>query len=133
MHVRDGCEHRFLDGGGLRMVKMIALVLVSMTAVATADDDDEPAFNMLGFRLSAGAMPIDGTQTTTMSVGLGVEHPVFDKTRMFGEYEWLWLSSVDERAFDSMVVHSEHHGTGHRLTAGLRRELIAKGMSSRVR
>ncbi len=114
------------------MVKVIMFVLVSLTAVAAADDD-EPAFNMLGFRLSAGVVPIEGYPTTTMSVGLGVEHPVFDKTRMFGEYEWLWLSRVDERAFDSMIVHPERHGSGHRLTAGLRRELIAKGMGRSVR
>jgi hypothetical protein len=124
------------------MVKTIALALVSLTAVAAADsdveddyyeDDDEPAFNMLGFRLGAGMLPVEGLRTTMFSVGLGVEHPVFDKTRVFGEYEWLWLSRIDERAMQTMSIRPERHASGHRATAGLRRELVAKNMSRSLR
>jgi hypothetical protein len=128
------------------MVKGIALALVSLTAVAAAQpperiDTDEyveepdapPAFNMFGFRLTGGALPIEGDRTTVFSVGLGVEHPVFNKTRMFGEYEWLWMTRLDERAEYSVVPRPERHGTGHRASFGLRRELIAKRMGRNVR
>lgn len=120
------------------MVKTIALTLALLTAVASAESDvdeldDEPAFNMLGFRLSAGALPVEGHRTTMFSVGLGVEHPVFDKTRVFGEYEWLWLTRIDERAIESMSVRPERHASGHRLMAGLRREIKAKNMSRSLR
>lgn len=117
------------------MVKTIALVLVSLTAVAAAesDVDDDPAFNMLGFRLSVGSLPVEGHRTTMFAVGLGVEHPVFDKTRVFGEYEWLWLTRIDERAMERMSVRPERHASGHRVMAGLRRELVAKTMSRSLR
>jgi hypothetical protein len=125
------------------MVKLIALALVSLTAVAAAQppervDTDEyieepPAFNMFGFRLTGGALPIEGDRTTVLSVGLGVEHPVFKKLRMFGEYEWLWLTRVDERAEYSVVPRPERHGTGHRASFGIRRELLASKSSRKVR
>jgi hypothetical protein len=125
------------------MVKLVALALalVSFTAAAAAErlatdesvEDEPPAFNMFGFRVSAGALPIEGDRATVLSVGLGVEHPVFKKTRMFGEYEWLWMTRPDERAGDSVVPRPERHGTGHRASFGLRRELIAKQMSRNVR
>jgi hypothetical protein len=119
------------------MVKTIAIALVSLTAVAAAEDDyyedDEPAFNMLGFRLGAGSLPVEGLRTTMFSVGLGVEHPVWNKTRVFGEYEWIWLSRIDERAMHTMSLRPERHASGHRVTAGLRREIIAKNMSRSLR
>jgi hypothetical protein len=99
----------------------------------TGDDDDSPAFNMLGFRMSAGALPVDGGETRTLSVGLGVEHPVFKKTRVFGEAEWLWLTPRDERGMDSVVVRPARYGNGHRVSAGLRREVIAKNTGRSVR
>ena len=97
------------------MVKVI-VALVVLCGVARADD----AFNMFGFRMSAGALPIDGGDTLTISLGLGVEHPVFKKTRVFGEYEWMWLRERDP-------TMPERHGNGHRASVGLRRELVGVG------
>lgn len=125
------------------MVKLVALVLVALAAAAEAsppepDDyvpepEDEPAFNMLGFRLSFGALPLHGARTRSLSAGLGVEHPVFTKTRVFGEYEWLWLTTVDERMTGGAVVRPERHASGHRISLGLRRELLGKNLGGSVR
>ena len=98
-----------------------------------AEEDDEPAFNMLGFRMGVGALPLDHERTLVLSIGVGVEHPVFKKTRVFGEYDWLWLSRADtgaDRAMDTLVVRPERHASGHRASVGLRRELVGKGGSS---
>jgi hypothetical protein len=124
------------------MVKTLVLAIVISTTVAgasppsddsvEAEPDASPAFNMFGFRMSAGALPLDGSRARVLSVGIGVEHPVFDKTRMFGEYEWLWVTWFDERAMDSVVFRPERYGNGHRTSFGVRRELTAKG-SRRVR
>jgi hypothetical protein len=124
----------------------VAIALVALRTVAlahpaepideveeTSVEDDSPAFNMFGFRMTAGALPLDGDRATVMSIGLGVEHPVFKKTRVFGEYEWLWLTWLDERAMDSVAVRPERHGNGHRVWTGLRRELIAKNIGRNVR
>jgi hypothetical protein len=120
----------------------LALVILATAAQASPPADDEyasvetdpnPAFNMFGFRMSAGALPLDDARATVLSVGLGVEHPVFKKTRMFGEYEWLWATWLDERAVDSGVIRPERHGDGHRASLGLRRELIAKNLGRNVR
>jgi hypothetical protein len=82
---------------------------------------------MLETRFAFGSMPIDdGASSLTVSLGLGVEHPVFKRTRVFGEYEWLWLAStpVDPAL---MASEPEHNGSGHRAVLGLRRELAGKG------
>jgi len=113
-------------------VAAIAIVLVAAASSAHADDES-PAFNMFGFRMSAGALPLDGERTTVLSVGLGVEHPVFRKTRVFGEYEWLWLTAWNARAVDTVAIRPERHGNGHRASVGLRREMLAKNLSRSVR
>jgi hypothetical protein len=125
------------------VVKLAALVLVALAAVAEAsppdpdeyveEPEDDPAFNMLGFRMSFGALPLHGARTMSLSVGIGVEHPVFEKTRVFGEYEWLWLTTIDERAMDSVVIRPERHASGHRISLGLRREMLGKNLGSTVR
>lgn len=119
-------------------VIVVALVGLGGSTAHAGDDDgdsDEPAFNMFGFRMTAGALPLDGQRATVLSVGLGVEHPVFHaaRVRMFGEYEWLWMSWLDERAMDSVVVRPERYGNGHRASIGLRRELVGKNMGRSVR
>lgn len=89
--------------------------------------DDAPAFNMFGFDMAIGVLPVDGHATVAMSIGLAVEHPVFRKTRVFGEYDWLWLSRRDDpRALEAMAPRPERHASGHRGGLGLRRELVAK-------
>jgi hypothetical protein len=120
------------------MVKTIvaAIVVAGSIGLAHADaydehdeygdvEDTEPAFNMLGFRTSFGALPLHGTRTSTFSLGLGVEHPVFRKTRVLGEYEWLWLfGDRSGRAMETIAAGAERYGNGHRMSVGLRRELV---------
>ena len=126
------------------MVKLATLVLLALGGIDAAQPPDEddystdevepnPAFNMFGFHFSAGALPIDG-RAIVIAVGLGVEHPVFKKTRVFGEYEWLWVNHAEERGFYSPVPRPERHGNGHRVSFGLRRELLGKraGRASRM-
>jgi hypothetical protein len=115
----------------VKNVLLTAILLSSTTAFAQeADDDDDgddAGFNMLETRIGFGTMPIgDGASSLTVSLGLGVEHPVFKRTRVFGEYEWLWLAStpVDPAL---MASEPEHNGSGHRAVLGLRRELVGKG------
>jgi hypothetical protein len=131
------------------MVKHVALALVALTGIAQArpapcedcdeppppppdieesDDDDEPAFNMLGFRFSVGALPLADAPMTSLSLGIGIEHPVFMRTRVFAEYEWLWLARRDVGAMTTpgIPARPEEHATGHRALLGLRRELAAK-------
>lgn len=94
-----------------------------------AEKDDSPAFNMFGFDMEMGFVPHDGANALAMSLGLAVEHPVFTKTRVFGEYDWLWLSPRDSstRAMIGTSPRPERHASGHRASLGLRRELKAKG------
>jgi hypothetical protein len=96
--------------------------------VAVEEEDDSPAFNMLGFTMGIGGLPIDGERTFVGSVGLGIEHPVFKKTRVGLEYELLWMSRRDDsmRPHDPDAFRPEHHGSGHRASMSLRRELKAK-------
>jgi hypothetical protein len=63
-----------------------------------------------------------------MAIGLGVEHPVFRRTRVFGEYACMWLSPREHapRELTSMTERPERDANGHRVSLGLRRELKAK-------
>src|SRR6476659_4678731 len=110
------------------MVKMLALTAILLSSTAAFADDDDPGFNMLGTRVGFGTMPIEGASTLTVSLGLGVEHPVFKKTRVFGEYEWMWLTpqpTADD--YYAMVKPPERHATGQRAALGLRREIVGGG------
>jgi hypothetical protein len=100
--------------------------------VDVPDDDDQPAFNMFGFDMSIGVQPHDGANALAMSIGLGVEHPVFKKTRVFGEYAWMWLlpRDRDPRAQTSTAPRPDRDANGHRVSLGLRRELKAKESGS---
>jgi hypothetical protein len=97
-------------------------------------EDDDPGFNMFGFDFSGGVQPYDGKNALATTLGLSVEHPVFTKTRVFGEYAWLWLSpredTTDLMATTLRATEIDRHASGHRATLGLRRELKAKGSSS---
>jgi hypothetical protein len=130
------------------MVKRAAFVAIALLAatvrthahpvdegyVTTTSESeaDEPAFNLFGFHGAFGALPYEG-RTRTFAIGVSIEHPVFPKTRVFGEYEWLWLRTEDERAVDSVVMRPERYANGHRAWFGLRRELIAKTIGRRAR
>jgi hypothetical protein len=118
------------------MVKQALVVLLAHAALAAPhamaeeyeDDDSEPAFNMFGFDMSIGVQPHNGANALAMAIGLGVEHPVFKKTRVFGEYAWTWLlpREQDPRGLLSMAPRPERDANGHRASLGLRRELKAK-------
>jgi hypothetical protein len=117
----------------LLLFSAVALVVLVGATPAHADegDDDDPGFNMLDMRFGLGSLPIDGASSLTVSLGLGVEHPVFKKTRMFGEYEWMWLADRgSERTYMIAPPPPERHGTGQRASFGLRRELLGKGSHS---
>ena len=119
------------------MVKHAIIALLALSSVAHAQEatDEEPAFNLFGFRVGVGGQPMDGHRTTAISIGVGVEHPPFKKTRVFGEYEWQWLMFIDdsERAMDSVVMRPERHASGHHATLGLRRELTGKRLGRSLR
>jgi hypothetical protein len=128
------------------MVKHTLIVLVGLTALVDArpppddrwddeppppdgdvvgdGDDDAPAFNMFGLSFGVGALPLDDSSMLATSLGVAIEHPVFRRTRIAAEYDWLWLSSRDT------PMIGQHHATGHRATLGLRRELKASSSSS---
>jgi hypothetical protein len=115
------------------LAALLAHVPTSQADDADDDDDDSPAFNMFGFGMAVGALPVRGTDTRAMSIGLTVEHPVFRKARVVAEYDWLWLLRRDASTAAStttQVPRPEEHGTGHRASLGLRRELIGKGGDS---
>jgi hypothetical protein len=76
--------------------------------------------SLLGFALSLGAVPVDHRLALTYSIGLSIEHPVFRKWRVFGDYEWMWLERVRG---DVMPIE---HGDGQRVQVGVRRRLAAK-------
>jgi hypothetical protein len=111
----------------IRFVLVLVLVLVldaraHANPIYIADEPREPADarNLFGFRFAFGLLPIDHLPTATYSVGLGVEHPVFGKWRVFGDYEWLWL---ERQHTDQMAGE---HGDGQRVQVGVRRRLASK-------
>ena len=117
------------------MVKLALICIVaalaatpSLAQAQESGDDDAPAFNMLDMRFGVGALPVAGSAQMTISLGLGIEHPVFKKTRVFGEYEWMWLfDRGSDRTYMLNPPPPERHGTGQRAMLGLRRELLGKG------
>jgi len=66
---------------------------------------------MLAVDSSMGALPTETTMIRARSLGLSVEHPVFQRVRVLAGYEWLWLGEAN----------------GHRTTLGLRREVFGRG------
>jgi hypothetical protein len=99
----------------------------------TTDDDDQPGFNMFGFDATIGPQPRNGQNALAMSLGLGVEHPVFKRTRVFGEYAWVWLQERDNDPDRVSAMPPDRSANGHRASLGVRRELKAKdGRSLRM-
>lgn len=135
------------------MVKHLSLALVALASLAslgdagpvtppfderdddlavTEADDDSPAFNMLGFQFASGELPIGSAHTLALSLGLTIEHPVWPKLRVVGEYDALWLVHRPTRDADatSMVLPPDRHTSGHRAGLAVRRELFGRGNSS---
>jgi hypothetical protein len=99
------------------MVKTLA-VLLALCAVAHADDDDgldDGPPTLLGMRIAGGRLPIFHETMSTLSLGVGLDHPITPRLHIFGEYEYEWLSHDDA---------SMQHGTGHRVLAGLRATVV---------
>jgi hypothetical protein len=105
-------------------VRALALLLVLARAAHAepleANDVDPPPpvpQTKLGFRIGFGRTPLADQPLASAQVAIGVEHAVFGKLRVLGEYEWLWLSDVpDDPGMSSTFV-----GSGHRAHVGLRR------------
>ncbi len=108
----------------------IALALVLVLAIghgarahpiAIADETPQPEpRNLFGFHLGLGMLPLDHEKLGTYSIGMGIEHPVFERWRVFADYEWLWL----ERSHTATMAGV--HGDGQRASLGVRRTLAAK-------
>ena len=99
------------------------LALLAGTARA---DDTSAAHNKLGFRIAFGTLEVTGRESHTFSLGLQLEHPVWSSVRVVGEYELVWLGEAE-----SMSPSTEGFpGSGHRMHAGLRTELMSKTVST---
>ncbi len=105
------------------MRALIVTVVLLVAGRAQADGVDLVA--KLGFRVGYGPMSFAHRSVSATSIEIGVEHPVFGNTRVFGEWEWMWLSERDPD--QAMAIGREPtHGSGQRVSAGLRHALIAK-------
>lgn len=103
--------------------------LLALAVPARADviaDAEEPApITKLGFRIGFSRIPLADTPLAAAQLGIGVEHPVFGELRVFGEYEWLWLSEVPE----DPQMPSSFAGAGHRTHLGVRRTFASKRLA----
>jgi hypothetical protein len=86
------------------------LMFLLLTGTAAAD-------GKLGWRIGGTRTPIGERDLTTMALGLEVEHPLACELRVFGEYDWLWVTDPASHAMDVT-------GSGHRVGAGLRHRLL---------
>jgi hypothetical protein len=108
---------------------LVIVCALASTAGANPDPDeqipDEPPTHqrLFGFRLGGGMQPYDGRELTTMSVALAVEHRVYGKWRVAGEYEYLWIGEHDTEPENSKVTD----GNGHRTNLLIRRALMETG------
>ena len=108
---------------------MKALVVLALLAGTARADDQVEAHNKLGFRIGFGTLEVTGRETDTCSLGLNLEHPVWTSVRAFGEYELMFLGNAQSMNADA----DSEPGSGHRMHAGLRAELMAKSIGGMVR
>ncbi len=104
---------------------MRALVVVALLAGVAHADDVDPAHNKLGMQIEFGWLPLADQRIGAIGLGLGVDHPVFGATRMFAEYEWLFVSDIPD---DGTMPTT--NGTGHRVHLGVRRMVASKRVES---
>lgn len=87
-----------------------------------------PAHNKLGFRIGFGRLHAFDRRLSTTSLGLEIEHPVFEHVRVFADYEWMWFG---DRTPMSPATEGQP-GTGHRTSIGMRAELIGGTIQQHV-
>jgi hypothetical protein len=113
-------------------VRLAIAVLLLLASAAQAESlaYDEPAptstpppLTKLGFRLGGGSIPLADSALAAVQLGIGVEHAVFGKLRMFAEYEWLWLSVAPD---DPNAMQPAFTGSGQRTHLGVRRAFATK-------
>jgi hypothetical protein len=101
------------------VVKLALAMLLASAAIAHAETDDDDRA-ILGYHLAAGMVPLDHQATSTVQMGLGVEHQITPRMRLFGEYEWIWMFRNQSDAA------REEHGDGQRAQVGIRRRFAWK-------
>ena len=80
-----------------------------------------PRRSHLGYRIGAGAFPLDGIETTAVAlVQVTADVELFRRTRTFAEYEFLMLMQ------SSAPMEPSPSGVGHRGNLGLSTELAGK-------
>lgn len=109
------------------MRPLLALLLATSVAhaypvfVPVEEDPPEP-LTKLGFRIGGANIPLaDQTSLGALSLAIGVDHEVWGATRLFAEYEWMYL----HQDTDAMPTFS---GMGHRTHLGVRRALATKSI-----
>ena len=108
---------------------MRVLVAIALVAGVARADEAVEAHNKLGFRIGFGTLDVQDRETSTFSLGLSIEHPIWTSIRAFGEYELMWLGDSQ-----SMSPSTEgFQGSGHRMHAGLRAELMSTSIDGMVR
>jgi len=98
----------------------IAEVLWLHPPTPRSDAEAPPSHGKLGFRIGFGRLHAFDRHLETVSLGLMIEHPVFERTRVFAEYEWLWFG---DKAPMSPATEGLP-GSGHRAHVGIRAELL---------
>jgi len=112
------------------MVKPLVASILFAASVASAEPVDfaQPpvvaataaSHNKLGFRIGFGKLHVADRRMSTVSLGLHLEHPVFETVRVFAEYEWMWFGDKAPMSPASEGLP----GSGHRTHVGLRTELM---------
>lgn len=108
-------------------MRALALVAILSGAAGTAAAD-APASNKLGFRISFGRLTAFDARQSWESLGLGIEHPLCDGVRIFGEYEWVSFGLKDS----TLPGDKGMPGDGHRAGVGLRGELLGTTVGGHI-
>lgn len=105
-----------------------ALIVIALTSVAHAEPPQIARGehdSLLGTRIGYGAIPVDGTTMTTMSLAVMFDRPVIGRWRVMAEYEYLWIGEYDWDAHANSGVASLAD-SGHRAHVGVRRRIVDK-------
>ncbi len=117
--------------GGRARAEMIALPDPPTSASDDTDDDAMPS--MLGFRFGGGTAELPHGPVFEMGLGIGVEHHLFGRWRLGGEYEYLFLSDDTELMAGNERAQTSV-GRGHRAHVLLRRRMLeSRWIQGRIR